>query len=127
MKKNAEKAERGIIMFCKKCGNEMPDNSEFCAKCGSKIEVAQPEPKATAKKGGSKEYGNSDSIAAIVLGILGIIGLFRLGIIFAVLSLALGIRAKIRSSKVGIGEGLATAGLVCGIIALPVSIIMFLI
>lgn len=25
-------------MFCKKCGNEMPDNSQFCNKCGTSVE-----------------------------------------------------------------------------------------
>ncbi|MBC5714413.1 zinc-ribbon domain-containing protein [Roseburia sp. BX1005] len=23
-------------MFCKKCGNELPDNAMFCSKCGNK-------------------------------------------------------------------------------------------
>lgn len=26
-------------MFCRKCGNEIPDDSEFCFKCGAKIEL----------------------------------------------------------------------------------------
>lgn len=28
-------------MFCRKCGNEIPDDSEFCPKCGEKIEVIE--------------------------------------------------------------------------------------
>lgn len=27
-------------MFCRKCGNEIPDDSVFCLKCGTKVEVA---------------------------------------------------------------------------------------
>ena len=46
-------------MYCKKCGNEMPDNSEFCAKCGAKIEATQPEPKVTAKKAAAKNTGTA--------------------------------------------------------------------
>ena len=25
-------------MFCKKCGNELKENTKFCNKCGNKIE-----------------------------------------------------------------------------------------
>ena len=24
-------------MFCKKCGNELPEEAKFCGKCGSKV------------------------------------------------------------------------------------------
>ena len=24
-------------MFCKKCGNKLPDNAKFCNKCGQQI------------------------------------------------------------------------------------------
>ena len=25
----------GIVMFCRKCGSEIPDGSKFCIKCGA--------------------------------------------------------------------------------------------
>jgi uncharacterized membrane protein YvbJ len=28
-------------MFCKNCGNQIPDNSAFCGKCGAKTEAAE--------------------------------------------------------------------------------------
>ena len=28
-------------MFCEKCGNEIPDNSKFCAGCGAKVEPVE--------------------------------------------------------------------------------------
>lgn len=30
------------IMFCKKCGKEIPNNAKFCTHCGNKTEPAQP-------------------------------------------------------------------------------------
>lgn len=39
-------------MFCRKCGNEIPDDSIFCLKCGTKIEVIENE---VQKAAGEKE------------------------------------------------------------------------
>ena len=33
-------------MFCPSCGAENADNAAFCAKCGSKIDPAAPNPPA---------------------------------------------------------------------------------
>ena len=42
-------------MFCKKCGNKLPDNAAFCNKCGNKITEKKEEPKvAFCKKCGNK-------------------------------------------------------------------------
>lgn len=35
-------------MFCRKCGNEIPDDSEFCPKCGASLKIS-PEVKQTSK------------------------------------------------------------------------------
>ena len=32
--------DKGIAMFCPKCGTEMPDDSQFCRKCGSALTAA---------------------------------------------------------------------------------------
>ena len=28
-------------MFCKKCGNQLPDGAMFCSKCGTKQDVSE--------------------------------------------------------------------------------------
>lgn len=30
-------------MYCRKCGNEIPDDSVFCLKCGTKVEKPEQE------------------------------------------------------------------------------------
>lgn len=37
-------------MFCQKCGKEIPDDSTFCAGCGTQINTAQP-------SGGNSSFG----------------------------------------------------------------------
>lgn len=37
-----------MIMFCNKCGNEIPDSNAFCGFCGAPAEAAEP-PKAEAQ------------------------------------------------------------------------------
>lgn len=41
--------ERNAVMFCRKCGNEMPDYATQCDKCGTKVEG-----NSTAKQGFNK-------------------------------------------------------------------------
>ncbi|MEC4176571.1 zinc ribbon domain-containing protein [Adlercreutzia sp. R7] len=36
-------------MFCPQCGNQLPDGSAFCGKCGAKLGAAAPAPAASAR------------------------------------------------------------------------------
>lgn len=31
------------MLYCKKCGNELPEDAKFCTKCGQKVEATQPQ------------------------------------------------------------------------------------
>src|ERR1700686_3176556 len=33
----------GTIMFCHRCGNQLPSNALFCNHCGTKLQVSQPD------------------------------------------------------------------------------------
>jgi len=45
-------------MFCPKCGKELPDDSQFCLKCGHAITATATIPaQATPKKSGSSVFG----------------------------------------------------------------------
>ena len=77
----SEKAERGKIMFCQKCGNEMAEGSSFCIKCGAKVGETkiQSENSAAATTVAPKKIKNIFSIIGTIL-ILCIFVLPALGI-----------------------------------------------
>ncbi len=66
------------------------------------------------------------AIAALVCGILGIIGGFIPGIayftlVFAILGIVFGVKARRQASQAGQPTGLATAGMVLGIVGTSLS------
>ena len=72
----------------------------------------------------SSNTGKNLSIAALVCGILGIVGVFIPVVVYftpvlAILAVIFGVMGRKRLGK----SGLATAGLVLGIIALAVSVL----
>lgn len=72
----------------------------------------------------SSNNGKNLSIAALVCGILGIVGVFIPVVVYftpvlAILAVIFGVMGRKRLGK----SGLATAGLVLGIIALAVSVL----
>ena len=70
------------------------------------------------------------SIAALVLGIAGIVFLFLpinygtyIGLVMAIVAIVLGAMAMKRTPKGGDGRGLAVAGFVCGIVACGLAVV----
>ena len=117
-------------MFCRICGYELPENAQFCSRCGTNIAEEQnaatpvDTPPAPAKRSGK-------SIAGFVLSLCGIFMLMVdeivllipcgvLGLIFSILG-----KKEISSKNLG-GKGLATAGLVISIIVLGIIALVFL-
>jgi FlaG/FlaF family flagellin (archaellin) len=74
-----------ILMFCEKCGSNLPDDSNYCEKCGALQNRPDPS-KITADKNGTDklEPGSSNVLKYVIIGIVGIIALVI--IISAVLS-----------------------------------------
>jgi hypothetical protein len=119
-------------MFCPECGANNPDEAQFCQDCGaplgeaaSQAEPVQPlapppsQPPEPRLEGGVPPEGGPPTsglaIAALVLGILGVIQV--LPVVGSALALLFGYMARsdIRDRPAALsGEGLATAGIVLG-------------
>lgn len=124
-------------MFCKHCGNQLPDDAEICENCGQ-VRTFDPVTFTNTNIGGNmmdNQFYNGNNmqmppqptsglaIASMVLGIIALVlSCFgTVGIICGLLAVILGGCAL--ATKKG-GKGMAIAGLVCGIIALVPSIIV---
>ena len=101
-------------MFCSNCGREIKQEETFCPFCRAEIEKITPLVKTTS----------GFAIASLVLGIVGVFGVCSiLAIIFGVIA-----RNRIRESNETIGgEGMAIAGIVLGIVTLAIFVIWLII
>ncbi len=96
-------------MICRNCGNNNPDNANVCSACGAPM-MMQPMQSAQQK-------GKGLAIASLVLGI---VSFFVFAYIAGALAIILGGVAK----KQGFRGGMATAGIVCGIVGIALTIIL---
>ena len=108
------------MLFCTNCGAQNGDNDAFCTNCGAQLNapaevVEQPVVEVVAAE---EKKGNGMGIASLICGILGVTcccGSFLapiLSIVFACIS-------KKNTGK----NGLATAGLILGIIGLVLGVV----
>lgn len=97
-------------MVCNQCGTSNEPNAIVCANCGTPLttEVA------------NTDDGKGFAIASLVLGILSI---FCFALIAGTLAIVFSTMAKSKGYK----GGMATAGMVCGIIGLAFWAIMLVI
>lgn len=140
-------------MLCPNCGNYVAEGTSFCTSCGTRLEApSNPNPDPTPNPyGQSNPYGQTNpnpygqtnpygqnnpygnpygtnpnmkptqpyqgfAIASLVLGIL---SFFCFGIIAGGLAIVFATIAKNNGNK----SGMATAGLVCGIIGVVLTLI----
>ena len=104
------------MAFCKNCGAQNNENDAFCTNCGAQLTeevVETPVVEAPAKK------KNGMGIASLICSIASWIPCNCFGGITAILAI---IFAIVSMKKVG-KNGLATAGLIIGIITLVLGII----
>ncbi len=107
-------------MICTNCGHNNNDDAQFCVACGTALQAPTQAPTPyTQQPNGYNPYAPSAQSQpgkglAITSLVLGIIAFICAPIITGILGIVFGGVAK---SK-GYRGGMATAGIVCGIIAL---------
>lgn len=128
-------------MFCKSCGNQLPDNAAFCPNCGASFAPAanvDPTPVTYAAPINTPSYDSAPAPSPTPILVFGIIALAMacsfwlsfVGIIFGALT-----RSKVNayemqggqpSGMVKTGSKLGKAGLIVGII-MTVLFVVYLI
>ncbi|MBO5349149.1 MAG: DUF4190 domain-containing protein [Clostridia bacterium] len=116
--------------FCKYCGNKLSGNDKFCQNCGASVEkevqaVNNDLENNTQNNNINNNMQNNDvnnqvktNSSAIGSLVCSLIGIFIAGVAMGVVAISLGVAAKkhIKIFQNEKGEGLATAGIVIGII-----------
>lgn len=104
--------------FCRECGNKLNENSMFCEKCGTRYEVVGQPRTNTRKK------TNGLSVIGMILGILSLT--FSMWGLLSVISIIVSSIARkqiIENDEAG--DGMAFAGLCCGIISLLLMVLLW--
>lgn len=115
------------MAFCTKCGAQNADNAQFCESCGGKLESQQPintqqtvvneQPIVNQQQNQTQDTpGKGLGIASLVCGI---VSFFCFGLILGILAVVFGGIAKGKGYK----GGMATAGIVLGVIGLALYVI----
>lgn len=88
------------MMYCKHCGKELLDNTQYCPYCGTKQERAVEVTKVKGPDAPSEEKKADGASASKILAILGIIlGVTCFGVVGLVLSIIGYTKAKTKEDK----------------------------
>ena len=113
-------------MFCQNCGAQNPIGTSFCSSCGAPMNAGVPVAPAHAQN--SQIPGKGMGIASMVLGIISLL-LFCTGwlaIICAIIGTVLGGVSLKKAKNAGVKNGIATAGLVCSLVALGLAVVIYI-
>lgn len=102
--------------YCEYCGSQVGETAAACASCGHPLGAPAAPPVAAAA--GTEPT----AIAALICGIIGVVSC---PYVLSVAALVLGLvaRSKIRATPGLGGGGMATAGVVLGIVGLVVGVL----
>ena len=101
------------MIYCPDCGSEVPSNAKFCPGCGLQRSTPERSPRGRP----IQQKGSGFGVAALVLGIVG----FLIGpaAVLAIIFGAIGVGRNRR------GRGMAWAGLIMGIVAIGLTILLW--
>lgn len=120
--------KEGIKLFCSKCGANNAPGVGFCSNCGSPLNVQQPNVQPIYTNANQPVPGNGMGIASMVLGIVSLVlfCVWYLAIPCAIVGVILGAVAINKAKMVGAKNGMATAGIVCSVIAIAIALILII-
>ena len=108
-------------MYCMKCGQHMPDDSQFCPHCG---EVLHGENPAPAEKDSSHLLGLISMILGFVAVGTQVVGINTVvSMPAAIAALVCGFLAKNRAAELGLDHSKAKTGIICAFVGIGVSIV----
>lgn len=104
--------------FCRECGNKLQESGMFCEKCGAKYElIGQP-------KNYTKKKTNGLSVLGMILGIVSL-SFSMWGIISIIAIIVSSVARKQIIVNDEAGDGMAVAGICCGIISLLLLVMVW--
>ncbi|MCC6094183.1 MAG: zinc-ribbon domain-containing protein [Eubacterium sp.] len=120
------------MAFCKKCGNELPDGTKFCPKCGAPVDEhpeagtgSANQPTGTDINATHEDGAHGQALGSLICGIVGVVmWFFGYSCIVSVILGIVGIVLAENAKKSGNLEGMRTAGFVLSVIALIVGVIV---
>ncbi len=105
-------------MVCNKCGSPITPGATFCTNCGAPVEAQAPQAynatpvyNAPQPEAPAAVPGKGLAVASMVVGI---VSFFCFGIILGILAIIFGGVAKSKGCK----SGMATAGIVLGVVGI---------
>ena len=120
-------------MTCTNCGAQCPDNSAMCQNCGAPLHSVQQQyrpqyqarPMYTAVP---TVPGKGLGVASMVLGIisLALFCFWYLALPCGLIAIVLGAVGGSKAKRAGMTNGMATAGLVCGCIAIGLALLLII-
>lgn len=121
---------------CNFCGNVLNDDDKFCTKCGAVVGNnnvsgqnvnTQTNFNAQANYNAYNNASNGSAVAAMIMGIIGLICFWApiVPVVLGILALVFGIKGLNQSNTLpqNRGKGMGIAGIVCGSIAMIIGVI----
>ncbi|MCD8204679.1 MAG: zinc-ribbon domain-containing protein [Coprobacillus sp.] len=118
-------------MYCKKCGGQISEDAQFCPYCG------EPQFNRDSQTGNTyrettpeerKKYGQSSKNYLGLAGfIVSLVAIVFMGLVVAIVGLVLSLVAYRRRNQYSDYNTLAKAGVIIGIVALAIWLIVFIV
>ena len=135
-------------MFCKQCGNELPENVKFCPNCGAEVKNVEPDPEAEPSAASAPDAQQSDksdpktmpsaspartqtgkwnvlAIVSFAVAAAGVVGYLAGGVVLHIATLVMSIIAlnQFKKDPTMKGKGFAIAGTVISAVSVGMVVL----